>query len=41
MEKWKNTQDPVVMVQHEDLIELLDIGGDVEMGKQNALGIAR
>ena len=24
---------------HEDLIELLDIGGDVEMGKQNALGI--
>src|SRR5579862_39416 len=40
MKKGQDAEDAVVVMQHEDLIELFDVGSDVEMGQQDAFGIA-
>src|SRR5262245_27707885 len=36
----EDAEDAVVFMQHEDLVELFDVGGDVEVGEQNAFGVA-
>ena len=40
MEKRENAQDAVAGVQHENLVELLDVGSDVVMRQDNTFGIA-
>ena len=41
MEEGKDAEDAIAVVQMEDLLDLFDVGGKIEMRKHHALGFAR